>query len=55
MSHKPDMKFMPENTWKTHFLDDRDIAITQKIMATELTFKESTNYLEQEVKKKWPN
>ena len=45
---------MPENTWKTHFLDDGEILIAQKIMAAEVTFKESTNYLEQEVRN-WPN
>lgn len=45
---------MPENTWEMHFLDDGEIAITQKIMAVEVTFKESTNYQEREVKN-WPN
>lgn len=44
---------MPENTWKMCFLDDREIVITQKIMSAEVIFKESTNYLEQEVKN-WP-
>lgn len=45
---------MPEKSWKMHFLDDGEIVITYKIKAAEVTFQESTNYLEREVKK-WAN
>lgn len=45
---------MYENNWKMHFLDDGEIVITLKIIAAEVTFKESPNYLEWEVKN-WPN
>lgn len=41
---------MLENTQKKHLIDDGEIVITQKIMAVEVVCKESTNYLEQEIK-----